>query len=912
MSWTSPRGSIVEEDGPVPTVMSTSDAGATWVGVPETETWEHSSLTAVDIHFLDAQRGFILTLRYLLSTIDGGQTWNTTDLPGGVRVWSACAHQEGQIWLGGERIHGLSADMSSWHDATLPAFLTGKLDISDIAFSDALTGWAVGGDGLVLRYYGENPSGMYVADPAGIQLWDVNRDGVLDAGERMFAVFVPPQGQPRARLEAIGTLSSADASFRGLRTSGAVEFPVVSEPLSFTYAETAFGRGRMEVQLALVDQGQTRRRTFDVEVCSPRQPVLGLVVIDSAGNGDGQLQPGERVGLRVVLGDADVDVLEASQYSLVPGNDCVQHLSGNRIDFEVDGGQLVSSAASLGQYLVSGDVRLGDHLPFVLRAQGPFATATDTLHLEVGPGLDVVAPALTGPLQHWFGEQGLTLFVSGGHIIEGSAIARVTVQLDGGDEQGEIELELMPRGEDFVTVWRAAEPRPYRATLAVKDAAGNLTRSESVPVGPSPRFSDSELVPIVGGGRQRRTCLGPYSDFSDARALEIGPQGELYIAHPRAIHRWTRDGVAEHVAGTRGWGYAEDGTLAIEADLHPGGLAIDSQGRLCFSDERWDRVRRIEPDGSIITIAGSVQGFGGDGGPAVDAMLDGPRGVAFDREGNLYICDTSNSRVRRVDTNGIITTVAGTGPAASTDATQRALEADVGWPADIAVTASGVMYISTYFDRVLRLEAGMIEPFVGTGSNEGTAEGPALEVALDQPDGLALDGSGNLYVTSRLGRLYQVSPDGQAALLVDGDGLRQPDVVAVDDRGSIFIGDSRAHRVFMLDGVATPVPQITAVDVVSEGVVPSHAQLHPVFPNPFNGTATIRFSASSPANVSLRIYNMAGQRVRTLVDGHLQAGEHFVHWDGRDDEGWLAGTGIYITRLRAGTVMHVQRMALLR
>jgi len=191
--------------------------------------------------------------------------------------------------------------------------------------------------------------------------------------------------------------------------------------------------------------------------------------------------------------------------------------------------------------------------------------------------------------------------------------------------------------------------------------------------------------------------------------------------------------------------------LTEEEYSHP---AFDSAGNLYIADQANDRVRKITPEGVITTVAGKGPDtdpslFGGDGGLAVQALLRSPKAVAVDKNGNLLIVDQDNDRVRRVDANGIITTIAGDGNPDSTagdgnggQATQAGLNA----PGGIALDAAGDIYLSDTFNDQIRKIApdGKITAFAG-GAEEGYGGdgGSAFLALLDSPAGLAVDAGGS-------------------------------------------------------------------------------------------------------------------------------------------------------------------------
>jgi hypothetical protein len=174
--------------------------------------------------------------------------------------------------------------------------------------------------------------------------------------------------------------------------------------------------------------------------------------------------------------------------------------------------------------------------------------------------------------------------------------------------------------------------------------------------------------------------------------------GNLYIAdqNNNRIRRVAANGIISTVAGTNGSGYAGDGGAATNASLAaPSSVALDAFGNLYIADKNNHRIRMVNPNGTITTIAGkSGSGYAGDGGLATNASLDYPSGAAFDASGNLYIADQSNQRIRRVATNGIITTVAGRNGAGYSGDGGAATNASLSNPSGVACDASGNLYIA--------------------------------------------------------------------------------------------------------------------------------------------------------------------------------------------------------------------------
>ena len=262
-----------------------------------------------------------------------------------------------------------------------------------------------------------------------------------------------------------------------------------------------------------------------------------------------------------------------------------------------------------------------------------------------------------------------------------------------------------------------------------------------------------------------------------------------------------------------------DGGPAVEALLNfPSAAAVDEQGHVYIADTRNHRVRKVDATtGVITTIAGTGQHrFSGDGGPATSAALNEPVALVVDRRRHLYIADQSNNRVRKVDLDsGIITTVAGTGPADYFGDGKPATEAALSGPSGLTIGPEGALYIADTFNGRIRMvdpTTGIMVTIAGDGGDyryQGVAH--ELSTSLSRPYGIALDADGHLFVTdsdSHLVRRWQrhrklitrVAGNGTAGYGGDGgtpelSRLNYPFGVAVDDRGNVYIADTFNHRI---------------------------------------------------------------------------------------------------------------------
>ena len=298
------------------------------------------------------------------------------------------------------------------------------------------------------------------------------------------------------------------------------------------------------------------------------------------------------------------------------------------------------------------------------------------------------------------------------------------------------------------------------------------------------------------------------AQIGNIQGVAVDRQGNVYLSdtdHHR-VRKVDVKGVITTVAGTGIPGYSGDGGPAASAQLNlPYGLAMDVAGNLYVADYNNNRVRRITPDGRIATYAGSGgQGSGGDGGPAISALLLQPRNLAVDAAGNLYISEFGANRVRQVTTDGKISTAAGTGVAGFWGDGGPATNAQLAFPAGLAVDRAGALYIAdTQNERIRKiLPSGQIS----------TAIGGTPDITLATPIAVAVDLNGNIYVADKTSLIHERLANGTWTIAAGtsqpgfwGDGgaataaqLVQPLGLALDLTGSLYIAD--AMRIREVDG----------------------------------------------------------------------------------------------------------------
>ena len=306
--------------------------------------------------------------------------------------------------------------------------------------------------------------------------------------------------------------------------------------------------------------------------------------------------------------------------------------------------------------------------------------------------------------------------------------------------------------------------------------------------------------------------------------------GSLYISEQwgYAVRKVTPDGIITTVAGTGVWGSSSDGGQAAASNLgNVEGVALDSSGTLYFADSSFGRVRKITPSGVLTTVAGTgVSGYSGDGGLATQAQFNYIQGIAFDRAGNLYIADSSNHRIRKVGTNGVVTTVAGNGSAGYGGDGGPATAARLNSPNDVVLDASGNLYIADRNNQRIRKVTpdGTISTYAGTGTSGLSGDGGSASTAqLANPTGLTMDSAGRLYITSNSFRVRRITATASSTLIetvvgngtggFQGDGglalnaeLDLPCGLTLDASGDLYMAEG---------GISQRIREVTAGGIIS-------------------------------------------------------------------------------------------------
>ena len=315
---------------------------------------------------------------------------------------------------------------------------------------------------------------------------------------------------------------------------------------------------------------------------------------------------------------------------------------------------------------------------------------------------------------------------------------------------------------------------------------------------------------------------GPATSASlHPNGVTVDSAGNIYIADvsKSVIRKVNAAGIISTVAGFAGEKnqFSGDGGPAINASIYiasnHNGMAVDDAGNLYIADDGHNRIRKVDPLGIISTVAGNGQiNFSGDGGSATGASLWRPSGVAVDTAGNLYIADTQNVRIRKVDTHGVISTVAGNGAIGNSGDGGLATNAALFYPMGVAVDGAGNIYIADQNAYVVRKvnTAGIISTVAGNGDFGFTGDGgPATNAETSGPYAVAVDSVGNLYIADHGNhRVRKVDTSGIITTIVgggNGSGIGDggpptsatvnPADVAVDSAGNYYIADEGNKRI---------------------------------------------------------------------------------------------------------------------
>ena len=390
----------------------------------------------------------------------------------------------------------------------------------------------------------------------------------------------------------------------------------------------------------------------------------------------------------------------------------------------------------------------------------------------------------------------------------------------------------------------------------------------------------------------------------------------------------TQGQIITTIAGNGVAGYYGDGIAATNAELYrPAGIVIDGSKNVYIADQANHRVRKISAAGIITTIAGTgIASDNGDGGPATAAQLNHPDGVAVDAAGNVYIADAGSNRIRKINTSGIIYTIAGNGSSGYTGDGGDATSAQLRFPTGVAVDLSGNVYIADCNNNCIRMveSSGIITTIAGTGMLGSTGDGgPATAAELIRPVSILLDNSNNIYFSenSKVRKINAIGKTvstiaGTDSLGFNGDGIAatnaklfHPYGLAMDGVNNIYIADGFNNRIRKVDasGMITTIAGNESAGYGGDGGIATLATINNPFgivvdsdrsiyfsdfyndrirriqstvavnninskvsgiscyPNPSTGRVIVNISSGIDEQVNLSITNIVGDEVKETI-----------------------------------------------
>jgi uncharacterized protein (TIGR03437 family) len=433
------------------------------------------------------------------------------------------------------------------------------------------------------------------------------------------------------------------------------------------------------------------------------------------------------------------------------------------------------------------------------------------------------------------------------------------------------------------------------------DGAGNLYVADAGNHEVRKIDTKGNITAVLGNG----TAGAGSNQASGPQGVTVDGSGNVYIADTQnaRIVKVTPGGSASTVAGNGTPGYGGDNGAATSAQIYtPTGVAVDAKGTLYIADYQNHRVRKVTADGTITTVAGTGnQGYAGDGGPASSALLNYPAGVTVDSGGNLYIADWGNYVIRKVLANGTIVTIAGNHRPGFSGDGGLATQAQIDSPTDLAVDASWNVYFTDSSARVREvLTSGFITTIAGNGTVGYSGDGgSALAAQLNTPAGVAVDSTGNVYISdsgnNAVRKLQPLagglsistvasSASGQTGLIAPGELVTLfgsgmgPAGGTVAQPGAGIYPTTAAGTTVYFNGAAAPVLYTSAnqVNVVVPFATSSNspAQVVVNYQGQISSTFTAPTSAAAPGVFTLNGSGSGAVLAVNLADSSINDANH--------------------------------------
>jgi sugar lactone lactonase YvrE len=324
--------------------------------------------------------------------------------------------------------------------------------------------------------------------------------------------------------------------------------------------------------------------------------------------------------------------------------------------------------------------------------------------------------------------------------------------------------------------------------------------------------SPGVVTTLAGGAGQMGSVdgTGAQALFAYPYGLAVDGAGNLFIADSgnNTIRKATATGAVTTFAGSAGpLGGSADGSGAAARFSSPSGMAVDASGNIFVADAGNSTIRKISAGGAVTTFAGTAGSAGSSDGTGAAARFNAPEGVAVDAVGNVYVADTRNDTIRKITAGGTVTTLAGVaGQTGTGDGAGGS--ARFNGPCAVAVDILGNVYVADFFNATIRAinTSNTVTTLAGSAGHVGFADGAGAVARFNQPYGLAIDGSGNLYVADTYNRaVREISPGGSVTTL-NGAQCRfyYPQGIAVDGSGNLFVADGDNQAISAGAAVVAP------------------------------------------------------------------------------------------------------------
>ena len=736
-----------------------------------------------------------------------------------------------------------------------------------------------------------------------VQVLDGNRDGILVAGETAdleFDLLTPGNsGALRTVIsgpDSLVELIRAEAIYQidpisQLDRQGPTRYRLAGEANQLSLRENFAGNSEASVRVDVQEQfgdGWVLLWSEEVELqaVAARQEVAAVAIIDSMGNGDGQVQAGEIFHLELLLDLVVPEVLQALDFRLRSLDARVERLGGGQLSFRRPNRYDQRSAVG-PEFLAGAQIATGSTLDFELEVDSGFALWRDTLQVQVAPGVDRTPPRVLG-VKARSREDGLAVWLPGELVLDGGGIgaARVRVFTAEGGTGPVAEITLLDVDGEFAGLWPDAWPgTEYLLQTVVVDAAGNEGRSPLQRVA-IPVAEESRADQLAVGRIDER--LGAVAISSDSRWLAVadGSEVRVYEGEDLVLQRtfsadyaralaFDADGDLLAVGGRDGslrvWSMADGGERAFFA-AHAGPVAA-----LAFS--QLGELASVGGDGRLLIwdllAGGQAEELTLPGGVALQA-------VAFSNNGRHLAVATANAEV-----------ILWTGR----QRVESVLLGHEGLVESISFSADGDWLASGGRDGqvwVWNLERG------GRGRTLGDG-GAWVQSVVFSADGkwLAAGGwDGRIRVWDRVG--FQLERSLDAGSGVEGLGFGDG-----GEGARLLVGTWEGALLLRLDD---------GDEMAGQAPAPV---LFPAYPNPFNSAVRIPYRLVVDSSVMLRVYDILGQEVRRVDLGSQAAGYYYgpgraVVWDGRDQQGRRVGSGFYIYEVQAGSRKARRKIALVQ